>query len=203
MSVGSWLLAAAGPAIAGATLSDLTGRARGLGRALESAGGALGPALAAYTAVLVADTAVPVWHEARRELPFVFAASAATSAGAAATALTPLADAGPARRLAVTAALAELGVSSAMERSLGDLGDAYHSGRAARYTRTAKGLTGAGALLMATAARRRRAGALAASALLMAGSLVTRFAVFEAGVQSSRDPRQTVRSQRRAAREDE
>ena len=33
----------------------------------------LGPALATYTAVLLADTAVPAWHEARRELPFVFA----------------------------------------------------------------------------------------------------------------------------------
>ena len=38
-------------------------------------------------AVLLANTAVPVWHEARRELPFVFAASAAASAGAAAVAL--------------------------------------------------------------------------------------------------------------------
>ena len=28
-----------------------------------------------YTAALVANTAVPVWHEARRELPFVFAAA--------------------------------------------------------------------------------------------------------------------------------
>ena len=37
--------------------------------------------LATYTGVLLANTAVPVWHEARRELPFVFAAGAATSAG--------------------------------------------------------------------------------------------------------------------------
>ena len=43
----------------------------------------LGLPLATYTAALIANTAVPAWHEARRELPFVFAAGAAASAGAA------------------------------------------------------------------------------------------------------------------------
>ena len=38
---------------------------------------ALGSGLATYTAVLVADTATPVWHESRRTLPLLFAASAA------------------------------------------------------------------------------------------------------------------------------
>ena len=54
-------------------------------RALGARGGRdrgrSGPALSTYTAVLVADTAIPAWHEARRELPFVFAAGAAMSAG--------------------------------------------------------------------------------------------------------------------------
>jgi formate dehydrogenase iron-sulfur subunit len=48
-----------------------------LARAAEAVAGLLGPALATYTGTLVADTAVPVWHEAGRELPFVFAGSAA------------------------------------------------------------------------------------------------------------------------------
>ena len=41
----------------------------------QGVAGLLGPAVATYTAVLVSDTAVPVWHEARRELPMVFAAA--------------------------------------------------------------------------------------------------------------------------------
>jgi len=32
------------------------------------------------TAVLVSDTAVPAWHEARRELPFLFAGGALSEA---------------------------------------------------------------------------------------------------------------------------
>ena len=39
------------------------------------------PPVAAYTAVLLADTATPSWHEAHRELPFVFVGSAAAAAG--------------------------------------------------------------------------------------------------------------------------
>ena len=60
-----------------------------------------GPPLATYTGVLLADTAVPVWHEARRELPWIFGASAAASAGAAACMFVHPREAGPARRLAL------------------------------------------------------------------------------------------------------
>ncbi len=84
LSVGSWVLAAMGPAAAGAAVADRLGVFPRLGRAAEAVAGLLGPALATYTGTLVADTAVPVWHEAGRELPFVFAGSAAASAGAAA-----------------------------------------------------------------------------------------------------------------------
>ena len=83
LSVGSWILAAMGPAAAGAAVADRLGIFPRLGRAAEAVAGLLGPALATYTGTLVADTAVPVWHEAGRELPFVFAGSAAASAGAA------------------------------------------------------------------------------------------------------------------------
>jgi hypothetical protein len=43
---------------------------------------------------------------------------------------------------------------------------------------------------------RRRRGALAAGALLLAGSLTERFAIFRAGLDSARDPRYTVVPQR-------
>ncbi|HKV68796.1 MAG TPA: NrfD/PsrC family molybdoenzyme membrane anchor subunit, partial [Gaiellales bacterium] len=82
MNVGTWILTVAGTA-AGATAAceatDVLPRVRALAQGVA---GLLGPALATYTAVLVADTAVPVWHEARRELPLVFASGAAASAGA-------------------------------------------------------------------------------------------------------------------------
>ena len=77
LSVGSWVLAAMAPAAAGAAVADRLGVFPRLARAAEAVAGLLGPALATYTGTLVADTAVPVWHEAGRELPFVFAGSAA------------------------------------------------------------------------------------------------------------------------------
>ena len=54
----------------------MTGRLPG--RAAATGGAALvGPAMATYTAALICDTAVPAWHEAHREMPYLFAGSAA------------------------------------------------------------------------------------------------------------------------------
>ena len=71
-----------------------------VGGGAQACSGLLGPALATYTGALLSDTAVPVWHEARRELPAVFAASSCASAGAAATLVGDARATGPARRLA-------------------------------------------------------------------------------------------------------
>jgi hypothetical protein len=195
LSVGSWILAAMGPAAAGAVVSDRLGIFPRLGRAAEVVAGLLGPGLATYTAALVANTAVPVWHEAGRELPFVFAGSAAASAGAAAVLLTPAADAGPARRLVVGGALLELGAAQTMERRLGELGEPYHQGPAGRLARLAKACTAAGAGLVALG-HRRRGLAAAGAALVLAGSVCERWAVYKAGFQSARDPRYIVGPQR-------
>ena len=196
LSVGSWVLAAMGPAAVGAVVSDRLGIFPRLGRAAEVAAGLLGPALATYTGTLVADTAVPVWHEAGRELPFVFAGSAAASAGATAVLSTPAADAGPARRLVVTGALLELGAAQAMERRLGELGEPYHQGPAGRLARLAKACTATGAGLVAAGGRRRRALAATGAALVLAGSMCERWAVYKAGFQSARDPKYIVAPQR-------
>ena len=61
----------------------------------------LGPAVASYTSVLLADTAVPAWHEGHRELPFVFAGSAVTAAGGLGMLAVRPDDAGQAVRFAV------------------------------------------------------------------------------------------------------
>ena len=196
MSMGSWVLAAMGPAAVGAAVSDRLGILPGLGRAAEVVSGLLGPALCTYTGVLVANTAVPVWHEAGRELPVVFAGSALASAGAASTVLTPAADAGPARRLAVVGALVELATAGVMERRLGELAEPYHQGPAGRYAKLARGCTLAGGAALAVAGTRRRWAAVAGSGLLLAGSALERLAVYKAGFQSARDPKYVVKPQR-------
>lgn len=213
MSVGSWLLAGASSATALAAGSSLSGERRREGRVAGAVAAALGLPLATYTAALVANTAVPVWHEARRELPFVFAASAAASAGAAAVVTTPERHATPARALAVGGGVAELLAAGAMERRLGDLGAPYRSGRAGVFARAALA-AGVGAL--AWDARQRAGGShrgtrgarpsrdrgltLAGAGLLAAGSLLERWAVFSAGAQSAADPTATVGPQRERLR---
>jgi len=151
--------------------------------------------LATYTAALLANTAVPSWHEGRRELPFVFAGSAAASAGAAAAIVTGPRDAGPARRLAVLGVVAEGLSMQLMERRLGELAEPYRQGEAGTYARLAKGLSAAGAAVIA-ARGRKRAGALAGGAMILAGSVLTRWTIFKAGFQSAEDPKYTVGPQR-------
>jgi hypothetical protein len=194
LSVGTWFLSALAPAaIAGGVLQELRRFPRWR-RASDVAAGAVGPAVTTYTAVLVSNTAVPVWHEARKELPMVFAGSASASAGAAVTLLTPVEDAAPARRLALTGALLELGSSALMRHSLGELGAPYEQGDAGRHERASTGLTMAGASLLGLGSRRRLP-TIAGSALLLAGSLAKRWAVYRAGFQSALDPTYTVKPQ--------
>jgi len=203
LSVGSWILAPYGTFAAAAAASELTGIAPFLGRLAGSAAAALGPPLAAYTAVLLADTAVPAWHEAYRELPVVFVGSAAAAGGGAALVVSGLTgrlvENVPAARLGALGAAVELAAEQMMERRLarlpGGIETSYTTGRAGRWNRASQMLTalgGLGALL----GRRSRAGAVAAGVALAAGSLATRFAVFEAGRASARDPEQTIGPQR-------
>jgi Polysulphide reductase, NrfD len=191
MSVGSWILGATSTAIGLGAARSLLGWFPRLGRAAGAAA-VLGPALSTYTAVLVADTAIPAWHEARRELPFVFAAGAAMSAGSA---VALAGGGGPARRLALAGAAGELAATTAMEHRLGALGEPYREGEAGRFARAAKAMTAAGALVMA-ARGRRRAGVAAGGALMLAGALATRWSVYKAGFQSAADPKYVVDPQR-------
>jgi len=185
MSVGSWVLTAFGGGVGAAFLSELLGFLRPLGRLAEFAGALLGLPLVTYTAVLVSDTSIPVWHNARHHLPFVFAGSAAASAGGAASALVPSEDSGPARLLAIFGSVMELVAGALMERSLGEEARHYHEGPAAGPALAARVLTGTGAGLMALAGRRRPF-AVAAGAMLLGGSLAERFAVLRAGPPSAR-----------------
>jgi DMSO reductase anchor subunit len=196
MSVGAWVLAVQGTATGIVGVSRVLGLFRPLRGAAGVVSGVFGSALASYTGALVSDTAIPVWHEARRELPFVFAGSAAATAGGAAAILTPPEDARPARRLALIGAVIEVTARKVMERRLGPfLGEPYFEGDSGRYAMLAKRLTTAGAAVLALTGR-RRAGAVAGGVLLLAGGAFQRWAVFRAGFASARDPKYTVVPQR-------
>lgn len=161
MSVGSWILSAFGATATASAAYELFGVLPRVGRSAEAANLVLGPLLATYTATLVADTAVPVWHAARRELPFVFGASAVGTAGALTALVTPSASAVPAWRMAAGGAAAELAFISAMERRLDWLGEPYHEGRPGMLARAAKAFTVAGVALIGAGTvgpRLRRAG---------------------------------------------
>jgi len=196
MSVGSWILSASGTATGIAAANSLTGLFPGAAKIAKPAAALLGLPLSTYTGALIANTSVPVWHEARLSLPALFAGGAAASAGAAATVLTPPRHAAPARRLALMGAAAELVATNVMEQKLGSLAEPYHEGPSATLARTAKVLTALGGMAIGSWGHRRRSVAVAGGAALLAGAAAERFAVFKAGFASAKDPKFTVGPQR-------
>ncbi len=195
LSVGSWLLAPFATLASISAASTVTGRLRPVGRLAGAGAALLGPALATYTAALLADTAVPAWHEAHRELPFVFAGSASAATGGLAMLAVPADEAAPARRVAVAGVALDLAAERLMEHRLGMLAEPYQRARPGAFLRAARGLNVAGALGAAVGGRSRVVSAASGAALLGA-SLLTRFAVFQAGLASARDPKYTVVPQR-------
>jgi formate-dependent nitrite reductase membrane component NrfD len=196
MSVGSWLLAGYSPFAAATAASALTGRYPGAGRAAGVGAAVIGSGVASYTAVLLADTAVPAWHDGYRELPLLFVGSASAAAAGAALIAGPTREVGLARRVAVGAAALELAAEQQLERSLGLAKETLHSGRAGRLMQVARGATALGAVGAATLAGRSRVAAAVSGTSLLVGSACTRFAIFAAGVASARDPKYTVVPQR-------
>ncbi|HKU58345.1 MAG TPA: NrfD/PsrC family molybdoenzyme membrane anchor subunit [Gaiellaceae bacterium] len=199
MNVGAWVLFVNGGASTTAAALELLGILKPLKLLAELVSFLFGPPLATYTGVLFADTAIPVWHEARQELPWLFGASAAASAGAAACVFCSPGNARPARRLAVGGVLAEGLLMQAMHIRLGETGEVYRQGAAGKFSLAAKGLASGGALLLARGGRRRRGAAVLGGMLVCAGELCLRFAVHHAGKQSARDPKYVVKPQRERA----
>ncbi|MFG2010336.1 NrfD/PsrC family molybdoenzyme membrane anchor subunit [Micromonospora sp. NPDC048868] len=208
MSVGTWILGAFGPAAGLAAVAEgaawlpergLPGLARRVlppvGHAAGLAAAATAPALATYTGVLLADTAVPSWHEAYPELPVIFAGSALASGAGVGLIAAPAAQAGPARRMAVAGAALELYGAHRVETRLGLLSEPYRTGRPGRLLRAGRALTAAGVAGALLGRRSRTLSALSGVALLGA-SVATRFGIFEGGVASAKDPKYTVLPQR-------
>src|SRR5947208_15607345 len=118
MSVGTWIFSAESTATGIAAACRLFGVMPRVRATAQVVAGLIGPAQATYTGALVAQSVVPAWHEARLELPVVFASSAAANAGRAAAVLTPPDHAGAARRLGRIRRLAEGGASHRLQQRL-------------------------------------------------------------------------------------
>ncbi|MEB3032343.1 NrfD/PsrC family molybdoenzyme membrane anchor subunit [[Mycobacterium] nativiensis] len=210
MSLGSWILSAfsTGAGVAAAAEVDrLTGERlplgplRGVLRAVEGPAGleaaVFAAPLAVYTAVLLGDTATPTWHGAHRDLPFVFVSSASLASGGLAMLTTPVAQAGPARRLAVLGVIGDLLATRLMEQRMDPIAaEPLHDGRAGAMLRASERLAVAGGIGALLGGRNRVVAALSGVALLAASAL-TRFGVFEAGIASAKDPRYTIEPQKR------
>jgi hypothetical protein len=195
LSVGSYILSPFSALTVATAGLNVLGRLPRLRKLAAVASGVFGGPMTTYTAVLLANTAVPSWHAAGEQLPFVFSGSGMAAGGGVTMALSPVDEAGPARTMAVAGAVVELVAMHQVENAHGIVSEPYREGRPGLMLRVAKACTISGAALTVLAAR-RRSWAVLSGALLAAGSGLTRFGVFEAGMVSAKDPKYTVVPQR-------
>ncbi len=206
MSIGSWILAGFGGFTGVAAVAEISGPLLPQGSSVArlasfaELGGNLGSGafaapLAAYTAVLLSDTATPTWHAAYRELPFVFVGSALAAAGGAAMVTTCTEETRPARRVALVGTALELAANEVLRRNIRLEGEPLEQGKAGQLLKTSRWLMLGGAAATVLGGRWRPAAILAGLAMNV-GSAMTRFGVFEAGIASAKDPKYTVVPQR-------
>ncbi len=221
MSVGAWLLAATGGAAsAWWLLGDAPGVLGSVGKASGTAAGVLGPPLAGYTAVLLTNTAVPFWADMHRSLPAAFVASAVVSAtGVLELVPLPERDARIVRRFGVIGKLAALVAERFVEREVSRhdrVARPLHEGVTSGLWRASTVLTAVslgltlGDRALAHAAGRKPGGRHARVRRLQGaarvvgglcgalGSMALRWAVFQGGKRSARDPRAVFEPQRAA-----
>jgi formate-dependent nitrite reductase membrane component NrfD len=202
MSLGSWVLAGAATATMGsALLSDHQGFLGRLGHFAGHVAALLGMPLAGYTAVLLGNTAVPVWKETRRSLPHLFIGTsvAGLSAlfGLLPVALTPREEA-IVERFGIAGKVIDLTAMAVVEREAeraDPVGRPLREGLSGTLWKTAKAMTAAG-LVLSLLPGRSRARRAASGLIGTVGALTLRFAVFHAGKASARDPKATFRPQR-------
>jgi len=198
MSVGSWILSGAGASTTLAAVNAWTGLFPRTSRIAKPVAAILGLPLSTYTAALLANTAVPVWHESDKLLPFIFGSGAALSAGAIGVAVMPPGRAPAARRLALGAAVLEGPLMELMTHRAGEHGKVYRRGVPSRFANISRACVIGGAALLYRRGNSSRIAAIASAALLCAGALATRWSIFEAGFSSARDPENVIGPQRAA-----
>src|SRR3954454_13807374 len=138
LSVGTYILSPFSAAAAATAAVELLGWFPRLKRFGGVVAALFGGPLATYTGVLFANTAVPAWHAAHKELPFVFGASGMAAGGGLCMALTPLGEAAPARKMGIIGAGIELAALHRVEHSGGIVSEPYRIGRAGALMRAAR-----------------------------------------------------------------
>ena len=200
MNVGSWILSIEAPLAAGSALLSKPGGVTGpLGDAAGLGAGVMGLPMTGYTAVLLANTAVPLWQQTRRALPPLFVASAVWSAAS----LLQLMDLSEeeeriVRRFALAGAAGDLVAEHAVHRVAAEVervARPLHEGRSGAMLKAAKVCT-AGSLVVNLLPGRSRGKRALAGVLGTVGAAAVKFGIVEAGTASARDPRATFHHQR-------
>lgn len=200
MNLGSWVLAWAAPtAITAGLWVRRGGSLRYISESAGYASGFIGLTLSTYTGVLVSNTAVPLYVEARHIMPILFGASALASAAA----LLDMVHEGDAgcniTHIAGTVGrVGELIAGTVLEHQVNRIervGRPLREGVSGALWKASKLLTVASLAVSFWPGRVRQKRRIAAG-LATAGSLALRFAVHYAGKASARDPRATFELQR-------
>jgi formate-dependent nitrite reductase membrane component NrfD len=192
LNVGSWVLVAAGASTTGALLFPRS-------KLLALASALAGLPEAGYTAVVLADTAIPIWKGTRRSLPGLFVASSATSA-AGLLELMDLDDRSRSavRRFGLVARVAEAIAAKSFERDamqVERVGLPLQHGLSGSLWRASQIASLAG-LALSFVRRDARSLRVVGGVLSIGGGLAARFAIFYAGFASARDPEATFEQQR-------
>lgn len=192
LNLGSWVLVAAGASTSGALLFPRS-------RLLAFAAAVAGLPEAGYTAVVLADTAVPIWSGTRRTMPaFFVATSAASAAGLLELARSERGSRKAVRVFGITARIAESITAKAVERDakrVERVGRPLERGLSGALWRASQAASIVG-LLLSLGKGEGRAKRAIAGALSVGGGLAARFAIFHAGFASARDPEATFQQQR-------
>ncbi|RKH42002.1 formate dehydrogenase [Corallococcus sp. AB050B] len=200
MSMGSWVLAGSGAVNTAAfVLRRRPGTLGVMGRAAGWMGAVLGLPLAGYTAVLVSNTAVPLWQQVGRTLPLFFMSSATASAGSLLS-LFPHSDAEERvlRRFRIAGKLAEAVTREAVEleaRQVMEVGKPLRTGASGALWALSRTCSLAG-WVMEVLPGRARWKQVTADVLSTVGAVAMRYAVIQAGKASARNPQATFQGQR-------
>jgi hypothetical protein len=190
MNMGAWILGAgSGMASAAFLLGGRGGFFGGVGRLAGFGAGAVGLPLAGYTGVLLSATAMPGWNVGAETLPPLFLASGAATT-ASALRMLPLDH--QAQRtlglLAVSSQALELAAETVHDRRLRHRPHVRAAYDASPGWRTGRILTAASMALAVLPGRRLAPVRMLSGALGVAGSVLTKTAVFDAGMTSAADP---------------
>lgn len=200
MNIGTWILSGAAPtAIFTALFVNRGGLFGAMAEITGYLSGIFGAALAGYTGVVVANSAIPLWQQTRRWVPLMFIASSASAAASVIDVLSKDDRARTLTRIFGTAGkIAEIAARKKVESaasSIPRIAEPLHRGRTGLLWKVSGALTAVSAGLSLFGGRGRKRTAVA-GVLGLGGSLCLRFAVHYGSDDSARDPRAAFQQQR-------